>query len=324
MSPMHRALRELTLLDIGQCQFDIPLREHSRWRIGGPADLLVTPGSIRQVQTLRRALHKYNIPHVIIGDGSNLLFDDEGVTGVVVKIGRALSCFSFSDEFIDAEAGVFVPKLVRCASKYGLGGIEHTIGIPGTLGGLILMNGGSMQQGIGSHIERVRAVNIEGDLVEYSQDACRFAYRYSALQEARVVIVEARLRCNLNEPLSMRREMVGIMRSRRTKFPIRQPNCGSVFLSDPVMYETVGPPGKLIEECGLKGLRIGDAMIPHIHANFIVNLGNAKSSDVLQLIEMVRHSVHSRFGYLMSCEVRCVMPNCQVVPAHYAFEGVSE
>lgn len=318
---MHKALQELALLDIGHCRFDAPLREHSRWRIGGPADLLIEPCSIQQVQTLRRALRELSIPYVIIGDGSNLLFDDEGVRGVVVKIGRALSRFSISDnELIDAEAGVFVPKLVRCAAKFGLSGLEHAIGIPGTLGGLIVMNGGSMQKGIGSNVERVRAVNIEGELVEYDQEACKFAYRYSTLQEADLVIVDARLRCDVGDPRTIRREMLGILRSRRAKFPLKQPNCGSVFLSDPAMYKTVGPPGKVIEECGFKGYRVGDAMIPHMHANFIVNAGNATSSDVLQIIRMVRNTVNDRKGCLMMCEARYVTPKCRVVAAHLSRE----
>jgi len=316
MFPMHRALREVAQLDVGRIKFDAPLREHSRWRIGGSADLLVEPGSIQHVQTLRRALSNLSIPHVIIGDGSNLLFDDEGVHGVVVKIGRALSRFSVSDDLINAEAGVFVPKLVRFAAKYGLSGLEHAIGIPGTLGGLIVMNGGSMQKGIGSQVERVRAVNFEGELVEYDQEACKFAYRYSMLQDAELVIVDARLRCDVGDPHTIRREMLKILRSRRVKFPLKQPNCGSVFLSDPAMYETVGPPGKVIEECGFKGFRIGNAMIPHIHANFIVNLGDAKSSDVLHIIRTVRETVHSRTGHWLMCEARYVTTDSCIVQAH--------
>ncbi|RQW86058.1 MAG: UDP-N-acetylmuramate dehydrogenase [Geobacter sp.] len=313
---MHKALREFALLDIGRIKFNAPLRDHSRWRIGGSADLLVEPGSILQVQTLRRALRDFGIPHVIIGDGSNLLFDDKGVHGVVIKIGRALSRFSVSDGFIDAEAGVFVPRLIRISGRYGLSGLEHTIGIPGTLGGLILMNGGSMQKGIGSNVEQVKAVNQKGELVEYNQDACRFAYRESALQKADVIIVAARLRCTLRDPHTVKREMLQILRSRRAKFPLKQPNCGSVFISDPAMYDTIGPPGKVIEECCLKGFRIGDAMIPNIHANFIVNLGSATSADVLQIIRTVRTKVNFHTGYWLRCEVRYVTPDCQVVPAH--------
>jgi UDP-N-acetylmuramate dehydrogenase len=315
---MRKVLQSLALMDIGEVHFDVPLRNYSRWRIGGPADMLVEPGNIMQVQTLRRALSEFNIPHVVIGDGSNLLFDDEGVRGVVINIGRALSRFSISDEYVNAEAGIFVPKLVRSISKYGLCGLEHTIGIPGTLGGLILMNGGSLQKGIGSHVLQVKAVNREGELVEFSHDDCRFAYRYSALQELDLVIVEARLRCDSGDVRTIRSEMLSIMRTRRSKFPIKQPNCGSVFLSDPAMYATVGPPGKVIEDCGFKGFRIGDAIIPQMHANFIVNLGNAKSSDVLEIISKVQNIVNDRTGYSLKCEARFVTSSCRVIAAHEA------
>jgi UDP-N-acetylmuramate dehydrogenase len=211
-----------------------------------------------------------------------------------------------------------VPCLIRSLGRAGLSGLEHAIGVPGTLGGLILMNGGSRRQGIGSHVERVWAVGYDGGLKEYDRDACRFAYRHSALQQAEVIVVQARLRLDKGDPKAIRREMLAIMKARRNKFPLRQPNCGSVFLSDPAMYETVGPPGKVIEDCGFKGFRIGDAMIPHLHANFIVNLGQARSADVLAIIRRVRKGVLERTGFELLCEVRYLSTKGQLLPAHKA------
>ena len=315
---MHELLRELTQHNIGQYGFSVPLRDHSTWRIGGSADLLVVPHSVEQVQALMRALNRLSIPFVVIGDGSNILFDDAGVRGVVVKIGRHLSRFEISGVWITAEAGIFVPRLVRQIGGAGLTGWEHAIGIPGTVGGLVLMNGGSMQKSVGNMVDRVWAVNRSGALVEFAHTDCKFEYRCSALQDRGNIIVRVRLQGIPGDSHSIRKEMLRILRTRRSKFPMKLPNCGSVFLSDPAMYAAVGAPGKIIEQCGLKGYRVGDAMIPQLHANFIVNLGTARSVDVLSIIQQVRKTVQERTGVLLMCEVRYISPECRVMPAHEA------
>lgn len=317
---MREALRHLAGQDVGRCSFAEPLRNHGWWRIGGPADLLVVPRTILQVQTLMRELHRLSLPFVVIGDGSNVLFDDAGVRGVVVKIGRDLAHWEIQDQTITAEAGAFVPGLIRRIGRAGIGGLEHAIGIPGTLGGLVLMNGGSMRQNVGSRVDRVWAVGRDGGLVEFDQAGCRFGYRRSALQTMGVVVVRVRLTGTSGDRRAICGEMLRILRTRRQKFPLKLPNCGSVFLSDPALYETMGPPGKIIEECGLKGFRIGDAMIPHLHANFIVNLGSAGSGEVLAIIRQVRQTVFERTGFLLMCEVRCLTPDCRLIPAHEAAE----
>jgi len=313
---MYEQLRGLTRHDIGQYGFAVPLRDHSWWRIGGPADLLVEPHSIGQAQTLMRELHRLSLPFVVIGGGSNILFDDAGARGVVVKIGHHLSHVEMNGQWITAEAGVFVPRLIRQIGKAGLTGLEHAIGIPGTLGGLVLMNGGSMRQNVGNRVDKVWAVDREGALLELDHVDCRFEYRCSALQTMDVAVVRVRLRGDLGDPRSIRKAMLGILRTRRQKFPLKLPNCGSVFLSDPALHATLGAPGKIIEQCGLKGYRIGDAMISRLHANFIVNLGSARSADVLSIIHEVRKVARERTGYPLMCEVRYLSPDCRLMPAH--------
>jgi UDP-N-acetylmuramate dehydrogenase len=315
---MHELLRELTRHDIGQCDFSVPLRDHSCWRIGGPADLLVVPRSIEQVRTLMRKLHRLSLPFVVIGGGSNVLFDDAGVRGVVVKIGRHLSRVEICGNLVTSEAGIFVPQLMRQIGRAGLAGLEHAIGIPGTLGGLVLMNGGSMRQNVGSRVDKVWGVDRDGVLVKFEHADCRFEYRCSALQRMDIVVVRVRLQGTPSDRRSICREMLHILRNRRQKFPLKLPNCGSVFLGDPALYTTAGAPGKIIEQCGLKGYRVGDAMIPHLHANFIVNLGAARSADVLSIIHQVRKVVQERIGVLLMCEVRYLSPDCRCMPAHEA------
>lgn len=313
---MRDALKRLARQDIGRSRFDVPMKDHSWWRIGGPADMLVEPESVSHVQILRRELTRNELPHVFIGDGSNLLFDDEGVRGVVVKIGRALSQIHLNDDVVTADAGIFVPKLSRLIGLAGLTGLEHAAGIPGTLGGLVLMNGGSLRQGVGSNVDRVWAVDRLGEIVEFNQMECGFGYRSSSMQSLNLTVVRVRLKCHHGNASEIRQTNLSILRSRRRKFPRRLPNCGSVFVSDPKLYDTIGPPGKVIEECGLKGLRCGDAMIPDCHANFIVNLGNAKSIDVLSIISTVTEIVFQQIGHRLQCEVRYVSPQGNTSPAH--------
>lgn len=311
-------LEQLSALGVGRVLFDAPLARHTSWQIGGPADLLVEPASITQVAAVVGFTHRHALPLLVIGQGTNLLFDDAGLRGVVLKLGQNLSHVEISATHITAEAGAWVPGLARRAMRAGLAGLEHTIGIPGTLGGLVLMNGGSQRRGIGENVRRVWVVDREGRLQELSQEECHFSYRHSALQGTGAVVVKAELECPRSEPRLIRRAMLEDLRERRRKFPRKLPNCGSVFLSTGEMHATVGPPGRIIEEAGLKGTRIGQAEVSPQHANFIVNLGGATSRDVLRLIAHIRRVVSARIGFELCCEVRYVSPAGEIVPAHQA------
>ncbi len=297
---------------------DADLRQYSRWRAGGRARLLVQPVSRAAVAEVLRYLAQRDVPQMVIGDGSNILFDDAGFDGVIVCIGRDLSSMRVEGASVWAEAGLWVPHFVRAVGKRGLGGLEHAIGIPGTLGGLVMMNGGSRRQGVGSHIRMVRGCDQAGVPFERSGEDCKFRYRGSTLQDDRLVVLEAEFALTPVDMSALRHEMIGILADRRRKFPKSLPNCGSVFLSDPAMYKIVGPPGAAIEAVGLKGRRLGDAQISPLHANFIVNLGQARSADILGLIHLIRTTVHEKTGFWMDAEVRHVAPDGRVTAAHEA------
>lgn len=311
-------LEELSQLDVGLCTFAAPLADYCTWRIGGPADLLVEPRSIAQIQRLRRFAHHHALPCVVIGQGSNLLFSDTGVRGIVLRLGQHFARLWIEGEKIEAEAGVWVPGLARKAQQAGLTGLEHIVGIPGTIGGLVLMNGGSHRQSIGNLVERVTLVTPEGDLQKLSAAECDFSYRHSALQKSGGIVVAVELSCPRGDRNAIRQAMLADLRERRGKFPLRLPNCGSVFLSTAAMHASVGPPGRIIEEQGLKGLRVGGAEVSPRHANFIVNRGNATAGDVLTLITAIRAQVRHAIGFELDCEVRYVTPTGEIVPAHLA------
>lgn len=300
----------------GRVRRSVPLSEMSRWKVGGPAELVVEPQSAEEISAILRLCRSAATPLLVVGDTSNLLFADEGFQGVMMRIGRRMAAVSIAGTTVTAQAGIWMPYLAATVGRAGLSGIEHTGGIPGTLGGLVMMNGGSQRRGIGEHVRRVWAVDERGDSVTLDQADCRFAYRRSAMQDRLVVITAAELALERGDVRTVRRTIIDIMAARRRKFPLKLPNCGSVFLSDPAMYATVGPPGQAIEQAGLKGLRAGQAQISPLHANFIVNLGGATARDILTLIDTARSRVFDRTGFRLSCEVRYVGRDGSLRPAH--------
>lgn len=320
----RRHLDKLNHLDFGRLTFDAPLAAHTSWQIGGPADVLIEPQRTTQVGAVVAFARLYKIPLLVIGQGTNLLFDDAGLRGIVLKIGAGMARIDIDGTRITAEGGAWVPRLARRAQQAGLAGLEHIIGIPGTLGGLVVMNGGSQRRGIGDNVSKVWVIDPFGHEGVLNHEACHFAYRQSALQKSGAVVIKVELECPPGDPAEIRHTMLADLRERRRKFPRKQPNCGSVFLSTGEMHATVGPPGRIIEEAGLKGCRIGQAEVSRQHANFIVNLGGASAADVLALIGHIRQTVHDRIGFDLNCEVRYVSPQADIVPAHLALPAISE
>jgi len=317
---LQSKLQQIAQKDIGYFAFAEPLSRHCSWQIGGIAELLVEPSNARQVAGLVKAAHQLQVPLVVIGQGTNLLFDDAGVRGIVLQCGESMSAIRIEGQRIFAEGGAWVPQLARQAMRAGLTGLEHVIGIPGTLGGLVMMNGGRAQKGIGENVRRVWIIDSCGEERVLNRDDCAFSYRRSALQGSGSVVTKVELECPAGEVRQIRREMVADLRIRRQKFPRKIPNCGSVFLSTAEMHASVGPPGKIIEDAGLKGYRIGQAEISRQHANFIVNLGGASATEVLSLIHHIRQTVKRQIGFELCCEVRYVSPHGEVMPAHVRVE----
>ena len=304
---LDTSVAELKEIIPGGVYNDVSLSSISRWKIGGVADCIVKPSNSEEVGSIVNYLKTNDIPYIVIGSTSNLLFSDSGLRVVAIQIGDRMSEYKISGSTVWTQAGKWVPGLARNVAQAGLSGIEHTAGIPGTIGGLICMNGGSQRKGVGSHIKSVTAVSPTGELKVFTNSECDFEYRSSVFQENGYIIVEAELEFNEQKEYSeIRGEMLEILRSRRAKFPQRLPNCGSTFISNPQIYEKYGPPGEVIESLGYKGYRKGDAVVSDEHANFINNVGNAKASDVLWLIRRIQKDVFRSTGFLMKTEVKYV------------------
>jgi len=295
----------------------VPLSELSYWKIGGLAQCVIKPKSIRSLQTALSITSKFeNVPRLVIGDCSNLLFDDKGFDGVLIQIGNGLSKIEIEGDLIHCEAGAWVPEIAYHSYRKELSGIEHICGIPGRIGGLVYMNGGSQRRGILENTESVVVLSPEGALSTIESSEINHSYRVSPFQGKPIVIAKVTLKLEYKSRSLVRNDMRKILSSRRKKFPRKLPNCGSVFLSNPAMYDEIGPPGYAIEKAGLKGTRKGNAQLSTLHANFIVNLGGASSADVLYLIALARNTVKEKTGFSMDCEVRYVDSRGNMMQAH--------
>lgn len=294
---------------------DVDLSAISQWRIGGRADIILRPSSSEEISALMRWFTERGIRPVVIGLTSNLLFDDAGLRVPCIQIGERMAKVDFSGQQMNVQAGIWIPSLARKFVQEGLSGAEHICGIPGTLGGLICMNGGSQRKGISSNIISVESIDTFGQIRTRVAGECGFGYRQSVFQSNGEIITRAIMQFSSRPKTEIRTEMLAILADRRRKFPRKQPNCGSVFKSNPSMYANIGPPGGVIEQLGFTGKRIGGAMVSVQHGNFIVNMGGATSRDVLILIANIAKVVAESTGYRMETEVRFVRADGMISPA---------
>ena len=273
-----------------------PLDKLTTFKIGGPADFYFEPTDIGDLSVLVNLLEENEFPFVTIGKGSNMLVSDAGFRGAAVNLERGLSEITFDEEFVKAGAGVKLAKFVDFCIESGLHGAEMLAGIPGSLGGAIVMNAGAYGGTISDYLVEVEIIR-KGTLKKIPRDATVFGYRYSSLEDD--IVVAARFKFPVGDLTEMKRVRRELLLRRNEAQPVELPNAGSIF-KNPVMNTA----GRLIENCGLKGSRIGNAEISRKHANFIVNLGNATSVDVLRLIRKAQHEVHMKFGVMLELEVK--------------------
>lgn len=280
-----------------------PLESHSTWRIGGPADYFCTPESVAELREALGWAASRGLSAHVIGGGSNTLFADCGVRGLVIKLAAGFGGVAVDPPFLRVEAGAYAPCVARRAALAGLRGLEHVAGIPGTFGGLVFMNGGSLRRSLSENLVEVEAIDRRsGELCTLPAGECGFHYRRSMFQEGRWIITGATLKLIPDDARAIRREMLAIMRERRGKFPRHLPNCGSVFKNDTAIYEEFGPPGKIVESLGFKGRRFGNLQVSEKHANFIVNLGGATAAEVLALTGRIKQAFLERTGRALTEE----------------------
>lgn len=297
---MEDFVRRLTQQIEGNVLVDEPLGRYTHYRLGGPADVLVLPASINDVMAVQQLAAEQGVPVTVLGGGSNVLIADEGVRGVVVRIGRTLGSISFDGDTVEVECGAPFPRLGRLAVQQGLSGLEFASGVPGTVGGALYMNAGAHDQSTAAVVCEVTAVNATGEVVTLTQDDMDFSYRSSRLQkEPGLIAVKTKMRLQAAPEKEVHDRMRMFMDKRRRTQPIGTKNAGSVFKNPPGDFA-----GRLVEAAGCKGMTVGDAIVSPMHANFIINRGEATADDVRRLIEKVQATVYERFGVVLEPEVR--------------------
>lgn len=279
-----------------------PLAEYTTWRVGGPAEWLVEPTALDDIQAWLAWARDRDLVCRIIGAGSNLLIHDDGLPGLTICL-RKLQSMAIDPNtgLVEALAGEPIPSLARRVAREGLHGLEWSVGIPGTVGGAAVMNAGAQGGCIAERLESVRVMPIQGgDSFDLAADQLKFSYRHSRLQQDGLVVLSARFQLEPgHDPKELNRVTRGNLNHRTTTQPYQQPSCGSVF-RNPEPQKA----GRLIEELGLKGTRIGGAEISTLHANFIVNTGGAQATDIHQLIHLVQDRIKAAHGIHLHPEVK--------------------
>ncbi len=279
-----------------------PLARYTSMKIGGPADYFIEVSDESALAKVLALLQRRQTPVCLLGNGSNVLVSDRGVRGAVIRLSGEFKRVEWREAGdtvqVHVGAGYAVTQLVRQAARKGCAALEFAEGIPGTVGGALFMNAGAYGSEFEKVVEEVEAINSQGESLRFSREAMNFSYRDSHLPQG-TVVTRVRLRLGKAEPArvdSKLRELVG---RRKSSQPSGLPNSGSMFRNPPGDYA-----GRLIEAAGLKGKRIGQAQIAERHANFIVNLGGAKASEVRQLMELARNEVSRQFGVELEAEVK--------------------
>lgn len=298
---MDRLITRLQEANVGQVKENEPLANHTTWRIGGPTRVLVIPKDIDHLIFTVKLANEYNCPLFIIGRGSNLLISDQGFDGMIIKISDAIDHLEVNGEEIRVGAGFSLIKLATMISKQGLSGLEFAAGIPGSVGGAVFMNAGAHKSDISNIITKVRVVYQDGTVKWYSKEEMDFSYRTSRLQKDHGICLEAIFKLQKGNREEIVAEIQKNKEYRKKTQPWDYPCCGSVF-RNPLPHFA----GKLIEDAGLKGYTIGGAQVSTMHANFIVNIGGAKASDVLNLIKHIKEEVFRQFQVEMETEVELV------------------
>jgi UDP-N-acetylmuramate dehydrogenase len=295
---MQKLIADLQASNIGEIRTNERLAPYTTWKIGGPADCLIIPHSKEQVAAAIKFLHERGVPWTVIGRGSNLLVGDKGIRGVVIKLGQALDTLRFDGAMVYAGGSYSFIKLSVLAAKEGLTGLEFASGIPGTVGGAVYMNAGAHGSDVSRILKQAEVILDTGELVVMQAEDLQYAYRHSILHTLPGIVTEAVFELQVGN----RNEIAGAMaayRDRRLRTqPLQLACAGSVFRNP-----EGGFAAKLIEEAGLKGKRVGGAEISTLHANFIVNTGEATAEDVLALINEVQQIVEQSYGIKLVPEV---------------------
>ena len=281
---------------------DASMAKYTSFRAGGPAQLMVTPGSEDELQAVLQLLHGEDIPHMVLGNGSNILVRDGGYRGVIVRMGDAFNYMRQEEDCLICGSGTLLSMAAKTAAHGALTGLEFASGIPGSVGGAVFMNAGAYGGEIRGVLRRARLLKPDGSgFTEASAEELEMGYRHTRLHETGEIVTQAEFALEPGDQEAIWASMADLTKRRNEKQPVTYPSAGS-FFKRPEGYFA----GKLIQDAGLKGLSVGGAQVSQLHSGFIINTGGATATDILQLMQIVQARVQEQFGVLLEPEVRII------------------
>lgn len=277
-----------------------PMKKHTTFRVGGPADVLVQPDETALAAILALC-RQYHVSYSFIGNGSNLLVGDKGIRGVVIEMTDPMGNIEVDGTKITAQAGAMLSKIANTAASNGLGGMEFAAGIPGSVGGAVVMNAGAYGGEMKDIIERVYVLDENGAQLELDRDALDLGYRHSCIPDKKYIVTKVVLELVPRNEAEIRSEMKELNEKRAEKQPLQYPSAGSTF-KRPEGYFA----GKLIMDAGLRGYQVGGAQVSEKHCGFVINKGDATAADICQLMQDVADKVQAQFGVVLEPEVKMI------------------
>ena len=295
--------------------FDEPLAKHTTFGIGGPADCMVFPETREELSKLLKYAYQKKISAIFIGSGSNILVWDKGFDGIVISLKKSFKNLTIKrNSQIIVEAGVMLGTMVKQAMAAEIGGLESLIGVPGTVGGALIMNAGAFGSEISKYFEEAKTMTIEGDTKSYKKGEIEFSYRHSTFPKNEILL-EATFQCKRGKPAEILKDRKVASDGRKSNQPLKFRSAGSIFKNPSDSLAA----GYLIDKTGLKGTERGGAAISEKHANFIVNMGDATAADVLYLIKLAKKYVAQKFHINLELEVKLIgFPKSMTQDIYYA------
>lgn len=282
----------------GKVKLNYSLRNHTTFKIGGPARFFFEPADSEDLKLLLSLSNKHKIPFFVLGAGSNILINDKGINGIVVRLNSShFKKIIFKNNYIEAGSGARLNQLVHVAIRHSLSGLEFLAGIPGTLGGALVMNAGIPGENIGDVVEKIMVMDYKGNIKTLNKKDIKFGYRSSNL--SKYIILKVRIKLIKEAKKKIKHNINRYLDYRRAAQDVSLPSVGCIF-KNPKAESA----GRLIDLCGLKGKKIGGACVSVKHANFILNLKYAKAGDVLKLMDLIRKRVKNKFNINLETEIK--------------------
>ena len=289
----------IDIIDKARVYLDEPMKKHTTFRVGGPADYFVTPNTVEEVKAIIALCKKENVPYYILGNGSNLLVGDQGYRGVMIQLYKEMSNIEVDGEVIRVQAGALLSRIGNMALEAELQGFEFAAGIPGTVGGAVVMNAGAYGGEMKDILVDATVLTADGEVLVLKNEELELGYRTSVVAQKGYIVLGATFKLEKGCKEDIRGKMDELKVQRTTKQPLEFPSAGSTF-KRPTGYFA----GKLIQDAGLRGFQVGGAQVSEKHCGFVINKDNATAADIVELMKQVADKVYAEFGVTLEPEVK--------------------